>query len=88
MSSSKVTTVLRPTSQLPNAAAAPSAVQHIIHQPIQVRVGCGESARKCECLLGVSPSARHSERPWTASDFQSTWEDVGKVELYTVSDPL
>ncbi|XP_023599942.1 histone deacetylase complex subunit SAP130 isoform X3 [Myotis lucifugus] len=37
MSSSKVTTVLRPTSQLPNAAAAPSAVQHIIHQPIQSR---------------------------------------------------
>ncbi|XP_058908590.1 histone deacetylase complex subunit SAP130 isoform X8 [Kogia breviceps] len=37
MSSSKVTTVLRPTSQLPNAAAAQPAVQHIIHQPIQSR---------------------------------------------------
>ncbi|KAM5326292.1 histone deacetylase complex subunit SAP130 isoform 4-T5 [Glossophaga mutica] len=37
MSSSKVTTVLRPTSQLPNAATAQSAVQHIIHQPIQSR---------------------------------------------------
>ncbi|MBZ3889860.1 Histone deacetylase complex subunit [Sciurus carolinensis] len=37
MSSSKVTTVLRPTSQLPNAAAAQPAVQHIIHQPIQAR---------------------------------------------------
>uniref|UniRef100_A0A2K5QN74 Histone deacetylase complex subunit SAP130 C-terminal domain-containing protein n=1 Tax=Cebus imitator TaxID=2715852 RepID=A0A2K5QN74_CEBIM len=35
MSSSKVTTVLRPTSQLPNAATAQPAVQHIIHQPIQ-----------------------------------------------------
>ncbi|XP_072816884.1 histone deacetylase complex subunit SAP130 isoform X6 [Vicugna pacos] len=37
MSSSKVTTVLRPTSQLPNAATAQPAVQHIIHQPIQSR---------------------------------------------------
>ncbi|NXX66509.1 SP130 deacetylase, partial [Spizella passerina] len=37
MSSSKVTTVLRPASQLPNAAAAQPAVQHIIHQPIQSR---------------------------------------------------
>ncbi|XP_057645047.1 histone deacetylase complex subunit SAP130 isoform X3 [Chionomys nivalis] len=37
MSSSKVTTVLRPTSQLPNAATAQPAVQHLIHQPIQSR---------------------------------------------------
>ncbi|XP_037704986.1 histone deacetylase complex subunit SAP130 isoform X7 [Choloepus didactylus] len=37
MSSSKVTTVLRPTSQLPNAATAQPAVQHILHQPIQSR---------------------------------------------------
>ncbi|XP_030180707.1 histone deacetylase complex subunit SAP130 isoform X8 [Prionailurus viverrinus] len=37
MSSSKVTTVLRPTSQLPNTATAQPAVQHIIHQPIQSR---------------------------------------------------
>ncbi|CAI5775278.1 Sin3A associated protein 130 [Podarcis lilfordi] len=37
MSSSKVTTVLRPASQLPNAATAQPAVQHIIHQPIQSR---------------------------------------------------
>lgn len=36
MSSSKVTTVLRP-HELPNAAAAQPAVQHIIHQPIQAR---------------------------------------------------
>ncbi|XP_036620968.1 histone deacetylase complex subunit SAP130-like [Trichosurus vulpecula] len=35
MSSSKVTTVLRPTSWLPNATTAQPAVQHIIHQPIQ-----------------------------------------------------
>ncbi|KAL7990736.1 hypothetical protein Chor_014166 [Crotalus horridus] len=35
MSSSKVTTVLRPASQLPNTATAQPAVQHIIHQPIQ-----------------------------------------------------
>ena len=46
MSSSKVTTVLRPTSQLPNAAAAQPAVQHIIHQPIQARQGCGQPAGK------------------------------------------
>ncbi|XP_019359263.1 PREDICTED: histone deacetylase complex subunit SAP130 isoform X3 [Gavialis gangeticus] len=37
MSSSKVTTVLRPASQLQNAATAQPAVQHIIHQPIQSR---------------------------------------------------
>ncbi|XP_076410981.1 histone deacetylase complex subunit SAP130 isoform X10 [Peromyscus maniculatus bairdii] len=37
MSSSKVTTVLRPTSQLPNTATAQPAVQHLIHQPIQSR---------------------------------------------------
>ncbi|XP_071608187.1 histone deacetylase complex subunit SAP130 isoform X5 [Heliangelus exortis] len=37
MSSSKVTTVLRPASQLPSAATAQPAVQHIIHQPIQSR---------------------------------------------------
>ncbi|XP_021250624.1 histone deacetylase complex subunit SAP130 isoform X4 [Numida meleagris] len=37
MSSSKVTTVLRPASQLPNTATAQPAVQHIIHQPIQSR---------------------------------------------------
>ncbi|XP_021499050.1 histone deacetylase complex subunit SAP130 isoform X3 [Meriones unguiculatus] len=37
MSSSKVTTVLRPTSQLPNAATAQPAVQHLIHQPVQSR---------------------------------------------------
>ncbi|XP_051482037.1 histone deacetylase complex subunit SAP130 isoform X3 [Apus apus] len=37
MSSSKVTTVLRPASQLPNSATAQPAVQHIIHQPIQSR---------------------------------------------------
>ncbi|XP_030072259.1 histone deacetylase complex subunit SAP130 isoform X2 [Microcaecilia unicolor] len=38
MSSSKVTTVLRPASaQLPSAAAAQPVAQHIIHQPIQSR---------------------------------------------------
>lgn len=38
MSSSKVTTVLRPASaQMPSAAGAQSAAQHIIHPPIQVR---------------------------------------------------
>lgn len=46
MSSSKVTTVLRPTSQLPNAATAQPAVQHIIHQPIQARPGCGIDRRE------------------------------------------
>ncbi|XP_018119948.1 histone deacetylase complex subunit SAP130-A isoform X5 [Xenopus laevis] len=38
MSSSKVTTMLRPASaQIPSAAAAQSATQHIIHPPIQSR---------------------------------------------------
>ncbi|XP_063771953.1 histone deacetylase complex subunit SAP130 isoform X9 [Pseudophryne corroboree] len=38
MSSSKVTTVLRPASaQMTSGAAAQSAAQHIIHQPIQSR---------------------------------------------------
>ncbi|KAM4693213.1 histone deacetylase complex subunit SAP130 isoform 2-T3 [Discoglossus pictus] len=38
MSSTKVTTVLRPASaQIPSAAAAQSAAQHIIHPPIQSR---------------------------------------------------
>ncbi|KAG8445365.1 hypothetical protein GDO86_010231, partial [Hymenochirus boettgeri] len=38
MSSSKVTTVLRPASaQIPSAAAGQSATQHIIHPPIQSR---------------------------------------------------
>nr|XP_033814255.1 histone deacetylase complex subunit SAP130 isoform X2 [Geotrypetes seraphini]XP_033814256.1 histone deacetylase complex subunit SAP130 isoform X2 [Geotrypetes seraphini] len=38
MSSSKVTTVLRPASaQLPSTAAAQPVAQHIIHQPIQSR---------------------------------------------------
>ncbi|KAK2109210.1 hypothetical protein P7K49_014375 [Saguinus oedipus] len=46
MSSSKVTTVLRPTSQLPNAATAQPAVQHIIHQPIQAR-------QSLECIKGL-----------------------------------
>lgn len=55
MSSSKVTTVLRPTSQLPNAAAAQPAVQHIIHQPIQVCLASGQSAGKDEV-----PTLSHS----------------------------
>ncbi|XP_018117551.1 histone deacetylase complex subunit SAP130-B isoform X8 [Xenopus laevis] len=38
MSSSKVTTMLRPASaQIPSAAASQSATQHIIHPPIQSR---------------------------------------------------
>lgn len=51
MSSSKVTTVLRPTSQLPNAATAQPAVQHIIHQPIQAREAMGRQPAGIECRL-------------------------------------
>lgn len=51
MSSSKVTTVLRPTSQLPNAATAQPAVQHIIHQPIQARQVVGSQLASIRCLL-------------------------------------
>ena len=70
MSSSKVTTVLRPASQLPNAATAQPAVQHIIHQPIQagssqaalqnplLRVPPGPSLQSvtCNCMFIVSSS--------------------------------
>ncbi|ETE67289.1 Histone deacetylase complex subunit [Ophiophagus hannah] len=53
MSSSKVTTVLRPASQLPNAATAQPAVQHIIHQPIQAISACCDNFKYystcCSC---------------------------------------
>ncbi|RLV91614.1 hypothetical protein DV515_00014059 [Chloebia gouldiae] len=53
MSSSKVTTVLRPASQLPNAAAAQPAVQHIIHQPIQaVSSSCDNFKHYSSCSGG------------------------------------
>lgn len=51
MSSSKVTTVLRPTSQLPNAATAQPAVQHIIHQPIQACQAMGTQPASVTCLM-------------------------------------
>lgn len=56
MSSSKVTTVLRPASQLPNAATAQPAVQHIIHQPIQAgssQAALQSSARQLQILPGT-----------------------------------
>lgn len=54
MSSSKVTTVLRPASQLPNAATAQPAVQHIIHQPIQA--GSSQTAlQNTSHLLWILP---------------------------------
>jgi len=57
MSSSKVTTVLRPASQLPNAAAAQPAVQHIIHQPIQA--GSSRAApRSAGHRLPIRPGTR------------------------------
>lgn len=64
MSSSKVTTVLRPTSQLPNTATAQPAVQHIIHQPIQARPGCGIDRRESRACPAVIRSAGHRDRPW------------------------
>ncbi|KAF7253313.1 hypothetical protein EYD10_01059 [Varanus komodoensis] len=58
MSSSKVTTVLRPASQLPNAATAQPAVQHIIHQPIQaVTANCDNFKHHSSC--GSSNSLSH-----------------------------
>ncbi|NXX92906.1 SP130 deacetylase, partial [Centropus bengalensis] len=54
MSSSKVTTVLRPASQLPNAATAQPAVQHIIHQPIQAG---SSQATDCQSRSPVTTSS-------------------------------
>ncbi|EMP42620.1 hypothetical protein UY3_00085 [Chelonia mydas] len=55
MSSSKVTTVLRPASQLPNAATAQPAVQHIIHQPIQA--SCSHASRPPATTSSTIPPA-------------------------------
>ncbi|OXB58826.1 hypothetical protein ASZ78_007543 [Callipepla squamata] len=71
MSSSKVTTVLRPASQLPNAATAQPAVQHIIHQPIQaVSPTCDNfkhysSCRGGHCLSHKSSVSCHNHNSST-----------------------
>lgn len=86
MSSSKVTTVLRPTSQLPNTATAQPTVQHIIHQPIQACQLVGSQPASIKCLLRVLDSARACESALTSRDFWSSRQGVQKVEFYMVWD--
>ncbi|KAM4772615.1 histone deacetylase complex subunit SAP130 isoform 2-T2 [Rhinophrynus dorsalis] len=59
MSSSKVTTVLRPAStQLPSAATAQSAAQHIIHPPIQSRPPVTTTASVTSAVVATVSATR------------------------------
>ncbi|KAK1337050.1 hypothetical protein QTO34_003095 [Cnephaeus nilssonii] len=86
MSSSKVTTVLRPTSQLPNAAAAPPAVQHIIHQPIQY--ANVDALRASGSVQGLRSPLRTALRaaPWSRP-FPATVNPSHVLEI-TVDDKV
>ncbi|KAM4769971.1 histone deacetylase complex subunit SAP130 isoform 6-T6 [Cyanocitta cristata] len=87
MSSSKVTTVLRPASQLPNAAAAQPAVQHIIHQPIQSRPPVTTSSTIPPAVVATVSATRAQSPVITTTAAHATESSLSRPTLSIQQHP-
>uniref|UniRef100_A0A8C0U3G3 Sin3A associated protein 130 n=1 Tax=Cyanistes caeruleus TaxID=156563 RepID=A0A8C0U3G3_CYACU len=87
MSSSKVTTVLRPASQLPNAAAAQPAVQHIIHQPIQSRPPVTSSSTIPPAVVATVSATRAQSPVITTTAAHATESTLSRPTLSIQQHP-
>ncbi|XP_026557072.1 histone deacetylase complex subunit SAP130 isoform X6 [Pseudonaja textilis] len=87
MSSSKVTTVLRPASQLPNAATAQSAVQHIIHQPIQSRPAVTTSSTIPPAVVATVSATRAQSPVITTTTTHATESTLSRPALSIQQHP-
>nr|XP_060624131.1 histone deacetylase complex subunit SAP130 isoform X1 [Anolis sagrei ordinatus]XP_060624135.1 histone deacetylase complex subunit SAP130 isoform X1 [Anolis sagrei ordinatus] len=87
MSSSKVTTVLRPASQLPNAATAQPAVQHIIHQPIQSRPAVTTSSNIPPAVVATVSATRAQSPVITTTTTHATESTLSRPALSIQQHP-
>ncbi|XP_070609119.1 histone deacetylase complex subunit SAP130 isoform X8 [Erythrolamprus reginae] len=87
MSSSKVTTVLRPASQLPNAATAQPAVQHIIHQPIQSRPAVTTSSTIPPAVVATVSATRAQSPVITTTTTHATESTLSRPALSIQQHP-
>ncbi|XP_071423049.1 histone deacetylase complex subunit SAP130 isoform X2 [Pithys albifrons albifrons] len=87
MSSSKVTTVLRPASQLPNAATAQPAVQHIIHQPIQSRPPVTTSSAIPPAVVATVSATRAQSPVITTTTAHATESTLSRPTLSIQQHP-
>ncbi|XP_032553273.1 histone deacetylase complex subunit SAP130 isoform X3 [Chiroxiphia lanceolata] len=87
MSSSKVTTVLRPASQLPNAATAQPAVQHIIHQPIQSRPPVTTSSTIPPAVVATVSATRAQSPVITTTTAHATESTLSRPTLSIQQHP-
>ncbi|XP_066475710.1 histone deacetylase complex subunit SAP130 isoform X4 [Tiliqua scincoides] len=87
MSSSKVTTVLRPASQLPNAATAQPAVQHIIHQPIQSRPSATTSSTIPPAVVATVSATRAQSPVITTTTTHATESTLSRPTLSIQQHP-
>uniref|UniRef100_A0A674IQT3 Sin3A associated protein 130 n=1 Tax=Terrapene triunguis TaxID=2587831 RepID=A0A674IQT3_9SAUR len=87
MSSSKVTTVLRPASQLPNAATAQPAVQHIIHQPIQSRPPVTTSSTIPPAVIATVSATRAQSPVITTTAAHATESTLSRPTLSIQQHP-
>ncbi|XP_063163013.1 histone deacetylase complex subunit SAP130 isoform X6 [Candoia aspera] len=87
MSSSKVTTVLRPASQLPNAATAQPAVQHIIHQPIQSRPAVTTSSTIPPAVVATVSATRAQSPVITTTTTHATESALSRPTLSIQQHP-
>uniref|UniRef100_A0A6J0T7T7 Histone deacetylase complex subunit SAP130 isoform X2 n=2 Tax=Pogona vitticeps TaxID=103695 RepID=A0A6J0T7T7_9SAUR len=87
MSSSKVTTVLRPASQLPNAATAQPAVQHIIHQPIQSRPTVTTSSTIPPAVVATVSATRAQSPVITTTTTHATESTLSRPTLSIQQHP-
>ncbi|KAJ7325052.1 hypothetical protein JRQ81_018072 [Phrynocephalus forsythii] len=87
MSSSKVTTVLRPASQLPNAATAQPAIQHIIHQPIQSRPTVTTSSTIPPAVVATVAATRAQSPVITTTTTHATESTLSRPTLSIQQHP-
>ncbi|XP_053166046.1 histone deacetylase complex subunit SAP130 isoform X4 [Hemicordylus capensis] len=87
MSSSKVTSVLRPASQLPNAATAQPAVQHIIHQPIQSRPPVTTSSTIPPAVVATVSATRAQSPVITTTTTHATESTLSRPALSIQQHP-
>lgn len=87
MSSSKVTTVLRPASQLPNAATAQPAVQHIIHQSIQSRPSATTSSTIPPTVVATVSATRAQSPVITTTTTHATESTLSRPPLSIQQHP-